>query len=102
MEDELDSWEGFLGSNWLKPNDITEKDEFVCLNVELEDENKRPRLTLERKGTGENYLFDLNVTNSNFLRDTGIKNPRGMIGKLLTFTTVSTPKGKGLRIRTVK
>ncbi len=46
----LDSWDGFLGSNWLSVDDVkSETDTFVCIKMELDTENARPMLVLEKE-----------------------------------------------------
>ena len=99
----LDSWGGFLGSNFLSANDVKdESHEFVCVNVEMDTENDRPCLFLE---SGDlKAKFTLNVTNSCFVKNAGIISPRGMIGKKIKFkkVLVRNPQTKkeveGLRI----
>ena len=102
----LDSWEGFLGSNFLNADDVkTESDIFVVINVELDDENK-VMATMERNEIS--YKYSLNVTNSNFLKDAGVKSPKDLIGKKITFSKVRvmSPKTKkevdSLRIKSVE
>lgn len=93
-----DSWEGFLGANFLKTADVQdEKDCFVCVGVEIfedEDNEAKPRLTLEKNK--ERHLFDLNVTNANFCKNSNINNPRALIGKKIFFkkVLVNSPKTK--------
>ena len=86
-------------SNKFKPfgDFINEKDKFVCTVVDVfeDDENPaKPRLTLEKEE--EAYLFDLNVTNSNFCKNAGIKSPKNLLGKGIFFKKVfvNSPKTK--------
>ena len=83
----LDSWDGFLGSNFLKAEDLDDADqEFVCVDVEMDTENERPMLILESKEV--KTKFGLNVTNSNFVKNVGIINPKKLIGKKIKFVIV--------------
>jgi len=95
----LESWEGFIGTNFLKAESVaSEDDTFICIDVSLftdtRDDSKRPRLTLE-KGK-DRFFFDLNVTNSNFLKDAGISTPKSLVGKQIFFkkVLVVSPKTK--------
>jgi|TARA_R100000093_G_scaffold30090_1_gene16418 cell division ATPase FtsA len=104
---ELDSWDEFTGSNFLSADDVKDDNQvFVCTGTEMDLENVRPMLLLE---SNENkYKFSLNVTNSKFVKDAGVENPKSMVGKQLTFkiVMVNNPKlnkeVEGLRIRTIK
>lgn len=81
---ELDSWDGFLGSNWLGVEDIkSETDPFVCVGVDLDAENYRPMLLLEKGGVKQK--FSLNVTNAKFVKDQGLNSPKELIGKKIFF-----------------
>jgi hypothetical protein len=93
-----DSWDDFCGSNFLKTTHVVdEKDGFVVDNVEIfedEENSAKPRIIFMK---GENsYLFDLNVTNSNFCKNSGISSPRSLIGKKVYFkkVLVNSPKTK--------
>jgi ABC-type tungstate transport system permease subunit len=94
----LDSWDHFTGSNFLKTIHVAnEQDAFVVTSIEIysdEDNSPKPRLTVEKKG--ESYLFDLNVTNSNFCKNNGINNPKQLVGKKMYFkkVLVNSPKTK--------
>lgn len=96
METNLDNWEGFLGSNFLKANDVRETDVYVVIGVEIDTENNRPMLILEREGM--NYKWTLNVTNATFVKNSNIPSPKALIGKKLSFKKNPTPKGTGLLI----
>jgi hypothetical protein len=105
---DLDSWDGFTGSqNFLKADMVeNESQGFVCKDVELDDEGERPRLNLTFDK--EEYLFDLNVTNSVYLKENGINKPSELKGKKIYFRKVSviSPKTKkeveSLRIKKVE
>ncbi len=104
-QQDLDSWDGFLGSNFLKAEDVADNQIFICKGVGLSDD-ARPRLELESENT--TYNFDLNVTNSNAFNDAGIKSPKDAIGKKIVFrkVMVTSPKTKKevetLRIKSVE
>ena len=93
-----DNWDNFCGSNFLKADQVEDtKDAFVVLTVDVFEDaenNVKPRLTLG-KGEAE-YLFDLNVTNSNFCRNSGITAPKNLLGKKMYFkkVLVNSPKTK--------
>jgi hypothetical protein len=106
-QNNLNSWDGFLGSNFLKAEDVNDLNQiFVCKNVELDTENNRPLLVLESEGVTSK--FSLNVTNANFIKNVGIKNPKELIGKKIKFRIVQaySPTSKkevdSLRIVTVE
>lgn len=98
MTGNLENWGEFCGSNFLKVEHVkNETDAFAVVNVEIfEDDanSKKPRLTLE-KADGR-YLFDLNVTNSNFCKNAGIKAPKELVGHKICFRkiNVTSPKTK--------
>jgi hypothetical protein len=87
----LESWGDFCGSNFLKAEQVkNEQEGYVVTDIEVfSDENNsaKPRLSLE-KGE-ETFLFDLNVTNSNFCKNNGITSPKQLIGKKLYFRKVN-------------
>ena len=88
MEDKtLNSWNDFTGSTFLKADDVKDLEKpFVCVGVQIEEENYRPRLTLEH---AENrYQLDLNITNCNNLKELGIETPNHVVGKKIWFNKV--------------
>ena len=92
---EMDNWDGFLGSAFLGVEGIkTEQDVFVCIGVELDAENHRPMLILEKDNVKQKY--SLNVTNSNFVKDAGMKSPKEIVGKKVFFrkTMAFSPSAK--------
>jgi len=96
METDLNNWDGFLGSNFLKAKDVTENDLFVVKNIELDTENDRPILVLEKDM--KTFKFSLNVTNANFLKNSGLSTPQSAVGKKIWFKQNPTSKGLGLLI----
>lgn len=107
MKGNCDSWNGFLGSDFLGADDVSSEDQiFICYNVEMDEENNRPILLLESQG--KKSKFSLNVTNANFVKNSGVKSPKDALGKQITFkkVMVRNPKTKmeveGLRIKSVK
>ena len=95
MENDLNNWDGFLGSNWLSVDDVkSETDPFVCIKMELDTENVRPMLVLEKENV--EYKISLNVTNANFVKDQGVKSPKDLIGKKVFFrkTLAFSPSAK--------
>ena len=102
----LDDWGSFTSGTFLKALNVkSEQDPFVCTNVainETKEGQTRLRLTLENNGL--DYDFDLNMTNSNKLKELGVKRPKECIGKIIYFkkVLVTDPKTRkeveGLRI----
>lgn len=104
----LDSWESFTSGSFLKTGNVdSDKEAFVCINIELikdarsGQEVMKPRLTLEHNGI--EYLFDLNMTNSNFLKMNGMSTPKAVIGSVLYFkkALVRDPK-KGIEVESLR
>ena len=92
---EMDSWDGFLGSAFLSTEDVKdEQDAFVCYGVELDTENHRPMLLLEKNNVKQK--FSLNVTNANFVKDANLSSPKAVIGKKVFFrkTMAFSPNAK--------
>ena len=86
-QQDLDNWDGFLGSNFLKAEDVKGEDQiYICKGIELDTENVRPMLILENAEISTK--FGLNVTNSNFVKNAGIKSPKELVGKKLKFKLV--------------
>ena len=106
-QETMDSWDGFLGSNFLSADEVDNEDhEFVCVGTELDTENNRPCLLLE---SGDlKTKFSLNVTNANFVNNAGITSPKACVGKKMTFKKIMvfSPKARkeveGLRIKEIK
>lgn len=91
----LDSWDGFCGSNWLSVDDVkSETDAFICIKVELDAENQRPMIVLEKESIS--YKLSLNVTNANFVKDAGVKAPKDLLEKKFFFrkTMAFSPSAK--------
>jgi hypothetical protein len=106
-QNNLDSWDGFIGSNFLNADDVKDENHaFVCIATEFDTENERPILVLESSGL--KAKFSLNVTNANFVKNAGIRSPNAIIGKKLTFkkVLVRNPQTKkeveGLRINKIE
>ena len=95
MNGDLDNWDGFLGSVWLSADDVkSENDEFICVKVEMDEENQRPLIVVDRDEVSRK--FSLNVTNANFVKNSGINSPKDLIGKKLYFrkSMAFSPKAK--------
>lgn len=94
QKDLTSSWDAYT-SNFLKTEQVKgENQPFVVIDVEnYQSEVKNtPRLTLE--SDQEAYTFDLNVTNSTFCKNVGIKSPRMLIGKKIYFKKVNATNPK--------
>lgn len=95
QENALDSWKDFLGSHFLDAEDVKGVDHwFVITDVELDTENYRPIIKVESEDI--KAKFSLNVTNANFVKNKGIKNPKDLVGKKICFNKVQvfSPKKK--------
>jgi hypothetical protein len=81
----LDSWGSYTGSNFLKVEDVKgDNDAFVVIAVEefSAEKGNRPRLIL---GKGdEEWIMDLNVTNSKFCAEK-VASPKKLLGKKVYF-----------------
>lgn len=93
---QVGNWDCYL-DKWLSANDVKSVTDYFTVTkseeVEFKDK-KRIRLTL--KGNDNVYSFDLNFTNTKFLRDEGIKHPADLVDLKLCFrkTTVTNPATK--------
>lgn len=106
----LDSWSGFIGTNFLKADMVRDENHpFVCVRVELyadEDNSNNVRLHLESLPL--QVIFDLNVTNSKKVAELGIPSPNALVGKKIYFrkVLVRNPKTNqevdGLRVYKVE
>lgn len=104
MEGNLQSWDDFTGTQWLKADNVeNENMAYAVVSVELEDkEEPRPLLTIERKE--QSYKFTLNITNANKCKELGVKHPQDLVGKKIYFKKVlvrdpsSNKEVEGLRI----
>jgi len=105
MEKSTKSWDGFLGSNFLKVDDVADDQEFAVVNVEISDDD-RPRLSLQ--SNEKTYSYDLNVTDAREMDAQGVKSPQDAVGKKVVFrkTQAYSPTAKKdvptLRIKSVK
>ena len=80
----VDSWEGLL-NNFLKASDLKENTGiFVCVGVDVNEND----MELQLENESGKYIFSMNVTNKVFLKNNGIKSPKEVIGKKLTFKKV--------------
>jgi len=94
-QDKMNSWDGFLGSAFLSVDDVkSEQDVFACIGIEMDTENNRPMLILEKDNVRQKY--SLNVTNANFVKDVGIMSPKEIVGKKICFrkTQAFSPSAK--------
>ena len=84
-----DSWDKYCGTNFLKADYVgTDTLPFVVVEVGVSDDedNPRPRLSLENSGVA--YIFDLNVTNALFCKNSGIASPSQLVGKKIYFRKI--------------
>lgn len=86
----LDNWADFAGE-FLKADLVTSYPVvLVCTNVTSETKDFKPHLYMETEYSGKKWKIELNRTNQNFLRSKGIKAPKELIGKKITFEKVKT------------
>ncbi len=97
-------WDNYI-SNFLKAVDVTGTDQpFVVVSTEEVDNREEKAIRLHLESNQIKYIFDLNKTNSVFLKENGIGHPRDVTGKKLYFEKVKVmnPQTKkevdGLRI----
>ena len=101
----LDNWNDYTGKSWLKAEEVKGEDKaFVCVNIELSEEDHRPVLELEFEK--DRFFFSLNVTNSNICKEF-VATPKDLLGKKIYFkkalvTSPSTKKEvETLRIKNI-
>lgn len=81
-------WDSYI-SNFLKHTDVTSEDQiFVVISTEEVDNRGEKTIRLHLESKEIKYLFDLNKTNSVFVKNVGIKHPNEVIGKKLCFKIV--------------
>lgn len=84
----LDNWVDFAG-DFLKADLIAKFPvDLVAINVISELKDFKPQLFMETEYNGKKWKIQLNRTNQNFLRSKGIKAPKELIGKKLTFEKI--------------
>ena len=101
----LDNWNDYTGKSWLKAEEVKGEDQaFVCVGIELSEEDSRPVLELEFEK--DRFFFSLNVTNSNKCKEF-VSTPKDLLGKKIYFkkalvTSPSTKKEvETLRIKNI-
>lgn len=80
----LDTWDDFAG-DFIKAEYI-KTFPFSCaiLGVTSEVEDGRNKLIVEIEYSARKWKWDLNKTNQNFIRSSGIPSPKALIGKKIT------------------
>lgn len=101
----LDNWNDYTGKSWLKAEEVKGEDQaFVCVGIEVSEEDNRPVLELEFEK--DRFFFSLNVTNSNKCKEF-VSTPKDLVGKKIYFkkalvTSPSTKKEvETLRIKNI-
>lgn len=86
----LDNWTDFAGE-FLKA-DLISKFPVVLVPIGITSENKdfKPHLYIEVEYNSKKWKIELNRTNQKFLREKGIKAPKEVIGRKITFEKVRT------------
>jgi hypothetical protein len=110
---EPSGWDAYLSSPFLKAENIeNEGDTFNVTKVEeivddRDKDNVQKLLRLHLRCFEEKFLFDLNKTNTAFIKNSGVAHPKDLTGKNLQFkkVMVMNPQLKkeveGLRISNV-
>ena len=81
-------WDNYL-KNFLKTDDVTSEDQpFVIVSMEEVDNRDERVIRLHLETNQVKYIFDLNKTNTVFLKENGIKHPTEAIGKKVYFKIV--------------
>ena len=95
-------------NNFLKAEDVVSvEDEYVCVNVTEANFDGKASIRLDLQRSPDKYIFDLNKSNAVFVKNAGLKHPKELIGKKLTFEKVRVfnPSLKkevdGLRIKSI-
>lgn len=116
---DLKGWDNYCSTKFLKAQDVKDfgdiKSTWFTINkvANHSDENEVTKqvtnqVRLFLSVTDEEFQFDLNKTNSNFLRDNKIDHPKDLLGKKIRFDIVQafSPKEKkyvdSLRIAEIK
>ena len=107
MTKDIGGWDEYL-NNFLKASDVTSDTQiFIVISIEEVENRDQKSIRITMESMGNEYLMDLNKTNLAFLKNSGIKTPRNIIGKKLYFkkVIVRNPKTnlevEGLRISKV-
>jgi len=97
MTEQTEDWNNFCGKRFLKTSDVVdEKDAFVVEDIEVFNDDESPKLRTYMGKGDDVFIFDLNVTNSNFCKNAGVKTPKALLGKKIFFkkVLVNSPKTK--------
>jgi len=86
MED-TDSWDAFSGA-YLKPEDVTDDDEFALIKVGSEEMDKRTKLVLTLERAEISKLFTCNATNIKAIREAFPEGPKAAVGSKVGFDKV--------------
>ena len=97
----LGGWSEYI-TNFLEPGDVnTEEEVFLCVGVTEVDREEKKQLRLilikpEANNPEDKYDFDLNKTNTVFIKKAGIESPTKIEGKKLYFrkTMAYSPSAK--------
>lgn len=93
---EIKGWDGYI-TNFLKSDDVKENDWFAIVHVEsvLGDRDDE-RLRLHLENSPNKYVFDLNKTNTVWLKEQRIGHPKELVGKKIQFrkVMVNNPQSK--------
>jgi len=89
MENDMDSWDGFISGDFLKAIDVnSDSDAYACIGVEQIDREGIPQVRLNLQRNEKDANFDLNKTNSKKLKELGVDSPKAVIGKKIYFKKV--------------
>ena len=104
----IEGWDNYI-KNFLTPADVTSSDQkFEVVNIEEVDNRGTKCIRLHLKNSEKiKYLMDLNKTNSVYIKKAGLKHPREIVERFISFDTVKVynPSEKkevdGLRINAI-
>lgn len=86
-----DQWTDFAGK-YLKANMIEKwPSKHAILNIEAHyDDDDEAHLLIQVEALNKKWKIELNKTNQKILKDLGIKAPKELIGKVITFEKIKT------------
>ena len=93
-----DVWDDFAGE-YLKADLVKEFPlKVVVKNIEAVNLDGKPLISVCVEYNKKDWKITLNKSNQNFLRSHGVKSPKEVIGKVLTFEKVKarTPNGQAV------
>ena len=88
IQPRLDSWDDFAG-DFIKAEFVKEYPaKFPVISVSAQVEDGRNKLIAVIEYNGRSWNFDINKTNQNMLRNSGVLTPKMVIGKVLIMNKI--------------